>query len=137
MVAVSAVTLGRHAADFGVTLTLPLLDDRFVATLAALGGRDGWGSRTAAMHQIGSELLPPAVLGRSTKARFHEVYMGARSRRFAAEPDSAPGDPRLADLVDATRLRAEWASPVVDIRSALALQASWIAVRSDTNVRNV
>ena len=128
LLAMTIATLTTHAHDQGAELSLPLLAPRFRATLAAVGGRHGWADRSALTAAIAGGRLPEELTGRPTKAVFHEVYWGARSRRLAREWD---GRSPAAELVDGERLRRAWLAPVPDYRSALLPPASITAPKSD------
>jgi asparagine synthase (glutamine-hydrolysing) len=52
----------------------PFLDARFLGAVARAGGRVGFGERTRAMRSLFGEPLPAALLERSTKASFNEVF---------------------------------------------------------------
>lgn len=128
LLAMTIATLTTHARDQGAELSLPLLTPRFRATLAELGGRHGWADRSAVTAAIANGQLPELLTRRPTKAVFHEVYWGARSRRFAREWD---GRSPAAELVDGERLRREWLAGIPDYRSALLLQASIVVHEAD------
>jgi hypothetical protein len=116
-------TLGLLADDAGASVAHPLIDPRFVATLARVGGRTGFGDRTAAMRALFAAALPPGSLERASKARFDQVFWREPSRRFAESWEGSGVD---ADLVDPTALRREWLEPAPDHRSAMLLQSAWL-----------
>ena len=115
------------AAAAGTQLVEPLLDPRFVASLAQHGTRHGYATRDAAMRTLFGGLLPEAVLSRSAKARFTRAFWGAKARSFA---EVWEGETWFADLADPERLRGEWLREVPDFRSATALQAVWLDSQS-------
>jgi asparagine synthase (glutamine-hydrolysing) len=120
------------AADHGAVAHHPLLDRRFLATLARDGGRAGYGDRSATMQCLFSDLLPQDVLRRRTKAEFSAVFWGPRARAFAADWDGRGLDD---ELIDAEALRREWLSETPLFGSALPLQDAWLqaqrAIASD------
>jgi asparagine synthase (glutamine-hydrolysing) len=111
-----------HASDHRVDA--PLLDPGFVGALARAGGHGGWGGRTAIMNALARDLLPPNVVGRTSKAYFNRVFFGDESRAFAA---AWSGQGLDYTLVDPESLRREWLSEVPDFRTALLLQSAWLA----------
>jgi asparagine synthase (glutamine-hydrolysing) len=111
-----------HASDHRVDA--PLLDPGFVGALARAGGHGGWGGRTAIMNALARDLLPPNVVGRTSKAYFNRVFFGDESRAFAA---AWSGQGLDDTLVDPESLRREWLSEVPDFRTALLLQSAWLA----------
>lgn len=113
-------TVGEH---YGVTVVDPLLDPRFVAAFGRSGGVAGYPGRTAAMRALFADVLPAAVLQRTTKAMFNRAFMGEPTRRFARSWDGSGVD---ATAVDPDRLRAEWLSNRPSALSGLLLQAAWL-----------
>jgi asparagine synthase (glutamine-hydrolysing) len=121
-------SLGAVASDAGARISHPLLDPDFLATIAVAGGRTGYRSRTTALPGLFPGLLPPAHERRLEKAGFDEVFWGRESREFAQSWDGVSGLPE--GLVDPARLREEWLKPLPDARSALLLQAAWLAAET-------
>jgi asparagine synthase (glutamine-hydrolysing) len=112
------------ARERGADLVSPLLDPRFVDALATWGGVLGGGDRTAVLRRLGPDLLPDAVLARTSKAAFNTCYMAAHTRRFAESWDGTGVD---EDLVDGEQLRRAWlADWPVPLTGAL-LQQAWLA----------
>lgn len=120
-------SLDLLAADHGVRTRHPLLDRRFLATLAAEGGRAGYGNRGATLRALFGDLLPVDVLYRRGKAEFSSVLWGPRTRAFAAQWDGRGLDD---ELVDVDALRREWAREAPLFGSALLLHDAWLAARS-------
>lgn len=117
-------SLSLLARDADAVIEHPLLDPRFLASLARAGGRTGFGGRTEIMRELCGDLLPEDVLARSDKAVFHEVFWGPHFRDFATRWRGAGIDRRL---VDEGALRAEWDGEVPIAASALLLQSAWLA----------
>lgn len=117
-------TLARLSQDEDATYAAPLLEPAFVASVAAAGGHIGIGDRSAAMASIFGEVLPRAVLSRSTKASFGGIFWGPESRTFARSWTGEGLDP---GLVDGERLRAAWLTDVPVYGAALPLHAAWLA----------
>jgi len=110
-------------AELGVKVVDPLLDPRFVAAFGRSGGWAGYPGRTAAMRALFADVLPAAVLQRTSKAMFNRAFMGEPTRRFARSWDGSGVD---ATAVDPDRLRAEWLSNRPSALSGLLLQAAWL-----------
>lgn len=116
--------LQRIADGRSVELVHPLADEPFVRRFAADGGWLGVRTRTAAMHLLFADLLPDALLRRSSKASFGGAVFGPQSRDFAHRWDGAGVDPAL---VDAGRLKAEWLSDRPSPMSLGLLQQAFVA----------
>ncbi len=112
------------AAEYDIRATDPLLDRRFVAALARAGGRGGFLGRTATMHALFSDVLPPAVLGRTSKASFNHAHAGAATREFARTWDGSGVD---EELVDVDRLRSVWLSDEPTMATGVLLHGAWLA----------
>jgi asparagine synthase (glutamine-hydrolysing) len=117
-------TLERFAETEGARFAAPLLNPRFLAALGRFGGHASLGDRMESLTAVFDGILPPAVLGRSTKAAFGTVFWGPESRRFAEQWTGA-GIP--AHLIDPESLRAAWLRDVPVYAAALPLQAAWLA----------
>jgi hypothetical protein len=111
------------AAEHGVSVVDPLLDPRFLAALAQLGGHLGFAGRTQAVRTLFGDVLPTSVVERGTKASFNRAFLGRSTREFAQEWDGSGVDGRL---VDAARLREEWLSERPSAISSVLLQAAWL-----------
>ncbi|CAN5649319.1 hypothetical protein BH20ACT23_BH20ACT23_14510 [soil metagenome] len=115
------------AAAENVSLGHPLLDPRWLAALARVGGRTGAGDRTRWMRALFADILPARVVARSSKAVFTHALWGEPSRAFAKTWSGAGVD---TELVDVATLRATWTNPVPDFRSACLLQRAWALTSS-------
>ena len=112
-----------YAAERAALVAHPLATSSFAAALARAGGRLGFGDRTATMRALCGDLLPEALLARSSKATFGEVFWGDHARRFAERWDGSGVD---GETVDPDALRRAWLAPSPDARAALLLQAAWL-----------
>ena len=111
------------ADEHDVVVRNPLQDERFLRALAGAGGRWGFAGRTDLMRFLFADLLPDALVRRSTKAHFGAVRWGAAERDFACRWD---GDGVSESLLEPEALRAEWLSDRPSGATALALQAAWL-----------
>jgi asparagine synthase (glutamine-hydrolysing) len=121
---VTTATIGMLAEDADVAVAHPLASPRFVAALAAAGGRGGLGARTSLTRLLFGDLLPKETIERRGKAFYHFAHFRDESRRFAQRWRGEGIDP---DLVDHEALRAAWLGRIPDGRSGLLLQAAWLA----------
>ncbi|MFC7494563.1 MULTISPECIES: asparagine synthase-related protein [unclassified Nocardioides] len=112
------------AAEFGITAHDPLIDAGFLAALARAGGVGGFLGRTSVMRALFSDVLPPEVVARQTKAAFNLVNRGEATTEFARSWDGSGVD---HDLVDAERLREVWLSDRPTMATGLLLQQAWMA----------
>ncbi|GAA3706933.1 hypothetical protein GCM10022204_26030 [Microlunatus aurantiacus] len=112
------------AAEYGIKASDPLLDHRFVSTLARDGGALGFTSRTATMRFLFADTLPAAVLSRPTKARFNHAHAAEATRGFARDWDGTGVDP---NLVDVDRLRDVWLSDQPTMATGMLLHAAWLS----------
>lgn len=112
------------ALDHDVVSTSPLLDDRVIDALAKHGGRMGKGNRADVLRAMVGDLLPEAVISRTSKAEFTEAYTSERTRAFARAWDGSGVD---SELVDPELLRDEWLSDAPSSGTDCLLQAAWLA----------
>ena len=122
-----AATLRRLADAAGAAVVSPLLEPRFVAAVARVGGRLGYGDRRATIAALFGDVLPPALLGRRDKAIFDEVFWGETTRMLTRSWGGAAVDARL---VDRDALQAEWSTGEPNIRTALLVQQVWLKTRA-------
>jgi asparagine synthase (glutamine-hydrolysing) len=125
-VVVATASLGLVAGDAGSLLIHPLLDRRFLASLARAGGATGCGNRASLMSALFADVLPHEVLTRRGKAVFDEPMWGPQSDRFIAGWEGSGVDPTLVDI---DVLKEAWTRPALrrDARTATLLQAAWVA----------
>jgi asparagine synthase (glutamine-hydrolysing) len=112
------------AEPYDVDVVSPLIELDFVRAMSDDGGLFGRGDRTAVMRLLASDLLPDAVLSRTTKASFGGTYWGWQTREFA-EAWSGRGVDN--DLVDPDVLRKLWRSGDHNPLSSALIQAAWLA----------
>jgi asparagine synthase (glutamine-hydrolysing) len=112
------------AQPHGVEQSSPLLHPEVVHALARLGGRLGRGDRTAILRSLVADLLPDAVLARTSKASFGGAFWSRHARSFAARWNGEGVD---ADLVDADELRRWWLSGRTSALTSALLQQAWLA----------
>lgn len=102
----------------------PFDDETFFSALEAAGGFWGFGGRTEMMRFLFSDLLPDAILSRTTKAAFNETRWTPVEREFAAAWTGSGVD---EGLVDPERLRNEWLNDSPSPLSSVSLHAAWLA----------
>ncbi len=124
---VGAQHLTVIAHDSGVTVHHPMIDDGVVASISSLGRRERFRTRTEGMQLLAAGLLPPAVLSRSSKARFDGAFWHRHSRALVARWQGEGVD---TDVVDLERLRAEWTSSDPNPRTFTLLQFVFLAVEA-------
>lgn len=112
------------AATFGARFVHPFLRSNFVDAIARHGGSLGYAGRTAAMRELFGDLLPDAVLSRSTKAAFNTTFHGPATRAFAQRWNGAGVDPAV---VDVEVLRSSWLAERVHPGTTALLQTAWLA----------
>jgi hypothetical protein len=117
-------TMRTMGADIGTTYVQVFAEPELVASVAATGGFWGWTGRTATMRALFSDLLPPQVLSRRTKAQFERAVFTGYSREFAR---TWSGDGVDQDLVDPEALRDVWLSDTPHAPSMSLLQQAWLA----------
>jgi asparagine synthetase B (glutamine-hydrolysing) len=108
----------------GVEFTSPLLDPDVVRALAHDGGTLGRGDRTAVLRRLVPDLLPDALLARTSKATFGGAFMARHTRAFAEGWNGEGLDP---ELVEPEVLRASWLGDERNALTAALLQAAWLA----------
>jgi asparagine synthase (glutamine-hydrolysing) len=119
-------SLALLARPQDVHVVHPFLDERFLATLAAGGGRAGYGTRGQAMGAILGDLLPSELFERRTKGEFGRALWGEQARAFAAGWDGRGVD---RELIDPEALALAWKAENPPLAAATLLQAAWLAAR--------
>lgn len=112
------------AAELGLSMHHPLGAPGFVRALAADGGARGYRGRTDVFRRLGADLLPDAILARTSKAWFNGTRWGDRERDFAAGWAGAGVDP---ELIDTAALRREWAADSPRPAARFLVQVAWLA----------
>jgi asparagine synthase (glutamine-hydrolysing) len=107
-----------------VAVRCPLLEPEVVHALARDGGALGRGDRTTVLRALVADVLPDAVLARTTKAEFGGAYMAGHTRSFA---ETWSGDGVDHALVDADELRRLWRTEDRIAPTAALLQSAWLA----------
>ena len=120
--------LALVGAAFDTRMIHPLAHPRFLASVAAFGGRLGYASRTQAMEALFDDLLPPAVLSRPTKAYFRRTFWGPDAISFAGGWDGFGIDPGVARV---NMLRTLWRRDDPPAGSMLAFQSAWLASQDE------
>lgn len=115
--------LDTFAQDCGVRLMEPFYDPRFIRAMGRAAPHDGYVNRTAALDAQFSDILPPEVLRRGTKAVFTEVAWGPGARAFGGSWDGRGVDEAI---VDPERLAEEWAKERPNARSLGSLHHAWL-----------
>jgi hypothetical protein len=108
----------------GATIAHPLLDPRFLASLARAGGALGFGDVNRLIHAQFGSLLPAEVAARRDKVGFDEVFWGTHSREFMT---TWAGRPVPIEFVDEHGLLETWQAPAPHAASSAVLQALWLA----------
>jgi asparagine synthase (glutamine-hydrolysing) len=112
------------AAQQNVRHVSPLLDPVVARAVATQAGRLGFRDRADGLRTICGDLLPPAILARTTKAEFNATFFNRHTRAFAETWSGAGVDP---EQVDIEVLREIWRSASGYALSACLLQAAWLA----------
>lgn len=115
-----AVQLVSAAHD--VLTVQPLMEPRFLSSLARHGGAWGLGTRSEALRSLFGSLLPEPVLTRTSKAVFTRPYWGGDAKEFARTWN---GSGLPDELVDSEAVRDIWLSERPEFRTNLLLHAAW------------
>lgn len=122
--AVATHSLQLLAVAAGARAAHPMVDERFLRSLALHRRRIGYASRQEAMQDLFGKSLPAEVLRRRTKAEFTAPLWGEETRAWAG---AWSGDGVDTDLIDTEILRDAWASTFPPLASATVLQATWLS----------
>ena len=117
-------TVQTLAAELDVHYVQAFAEPSVVAAVATTAGFPGWTGRTATMRALFGDLLPRAVLERSTKAVFTRAVFTERTREFARSWTGAGVDD---ELVDPEALRAIWLSDDPHAPTMGLLHQAWLA----------
>jgi asparagine synthase (glutamine-hydrolysing) len=115
-------TMSAVVASYEVGVVHPFTDPGVLVAAASAHPRSGFPSRTEGMREVFGDILPGAVLSRSSKARFNGPLFGTFSRQFARswQGEGSDGLP-----IDRAALKRTWATEPVDARSLPLLQGLW------------
>lgn len=130
-VGTAALAMLGRADD--VELAHPFLSEEFAAALAALPAAARFGGRRGAMDALFGDVLPEALRGRSTKASFDGAFWHDHSRELVGRWNGEGVD---QSLVDAERLREEWARDTPDPRTYTLLQSVKLALDLPRSTRD-
>jgi len=103
-------SLDAVAVTYGVRAATPLASAGFVTAFAGEIGPAGPVSRRANMRLLSEDLLPAALIERSTKASFDALVWGPAFEKFVETWDPGTLSPEVAALVDVDALLAAWRS---------------------------
>ena len=121
---VGAASLGLLARDTDTLILHPLQAPLFWNAVAAAWGPHGFADRTEGVRRLFGDLLPEAIVTRSSKTTFDKVFWTERARSFARGWDGS-GVP--LQWVDARALARHWAGSHPIVPSSFLLQAAWLA----------
>lgn len=125
------LALSRRSFDMlerrhDVRVDLPLLDERFLACLAAEWDPYRHVNRATTYRAIVGDLLPASVLERTSKAEFSQVFWDEETKeRCRGLASVLGGDTALAALVDSGRLDAMWQHHPAPNGTELLAQRAW------------
>lgn len=119
------------AGDFEADICHPLLDRRFLSSIAAWGGVWGRGTRTDLMRELFGDLLPSGVIERTSKADFTSAFWSGEARDFI---DRWDGRGLPENLIDIDQLHRTWSENEPDARTGLLLQAAWLSTQTGRQV---
>jgi hypothetical protein len=115
-IAASLACIGR---DDDVEVISPFLDPDVMAALASDGGWAGFVDRADALARFVGDLLPRAILERTSKALFTRALRSEATTMLVGEWNGEGVD---SSLVDVEQLRTVWQSEAPDARASLLLQ---------------
>lgn len=110
-------------SPYDVKIFHPLGDRRFLRALAATGGIPGYGRRADLVRRLFGDVLPEALVTRSSKATFTRQVFSSPSVAFAR---IWSGCGLSEELVRPEWLRASWLSRERNTFTALLLQQAWL-----------
>ncbi|HEY1316414.1 MAG TPA: hypothetical protein VGF10_04305 [Gaiella sp.] len=120
-------SLDALGAAAGARFLMPLRDDRYVAAVAAAGGRRGFGDRSTTAERLAGSVLPVELLQRSDGAGDRYATVGDATRAFL---DTWSGAGLDSEVVDVAVLRDTWSSGDVPYASTMLLQAAFATERA-------
>lgn len=119
-----------RAAD--VAVGHPFVGPVFLVAMQRLGGIGGFPGRTSVTRELFGDLIPEAVISRTSKAVFDRAVRSDPSRHFATTWDGGglehlPVRPEV--------LREMWLSPEPCFPTFLLLQTAWLATEGSADHR--
>lgn len=118
---------GLLAQGSDVEAWSPLLHPEVVHAISREGRFLGVGDRTSALRSLVPDLLPDAVLARTTKAEFRGAFNARHTIDFA---QSWSGTGLDEEMVDIDELRRMWLSGRGTALTAALLQTAWLSEHS-------
>jgi hypothetical protein len=131
--ALAVDAMHRIAGGFGMTIEHPLLDHGVVEALARQRGFTGGTSRSEITRLAFAELLPPALIERTTKASFSEVFWTDLARTTWRD---LPLDRIDQNLVDVDRLAEEWSTGRATSPTATSWRNTWPGLAAEQTSPN-
>jgi asparagine synthase (glutamine-hydrolysing) len=104
----------------------PFVEPELLGALGEDGRFAGLGPRRELLTALLGDLLPDALLARTTKGRFSLPLWTATARAFAA---AWSGHGLDTSLVDPAAVRAAWLADAPPVMTTTMLQAAWLADR--------
>ncbi|HUA02602.1 MAG TPA: asparagine synthase-related protein [Solirubrobacteraceae bacterium] len=121
---VAVRSLDLIAGDTSTRVVHPLLSPPFWTAVGTVAPTAGFASRTDGVRSLFGDLLPPAIIDRTSKANFGAIFWTDHAREFARGWDGS-GVPE--EWVDARELGRHWSSDRPCLPSSTLLQAAWLA----------
>jgi hypothetical protein len=121
---VAARSLDVLARDTQTLLIHPLLSPQFWSAVETAAMPIGFATRSEGVRRLFGDLLPPALIERTTKANFDAIFWTKRARAFAGAWD---GSGVSSSWVDTRELARHWAGSKPSLPSSSLLQAAWLA----------
>lgn len=126
---VIGASLAKLARDVDVVVDHPLQGAAFISAVLGRVGATGYRTRVDAMRDLFSDLLPPEVVERRSKASFDRAFWTEPARAFVRSWTGAgiDHDLVLVDVLDELWKSDDPPNPL----TWLLLQHAWLAARSD------
>ena len=117
-------SLSLIADDTHTLMLHPLLAPQFWRAVRGAAAPVGFATRAEGVGNLFGDLLPQALIERSSKANFGQAFWSQRAREFARDWGGT-GVPH--EWVDTRELAREWASATPYLPASTLLQAAWLA----------
>lgn len=121
---VGTASLDLLARDTDTRIVHPLLSEPFWSGVAVAARPTGFPRRADCVRRLFGDLLPQAVIERTSKAAFDEIFWTDRTRAFARSWDGT-GVPHA--WVDPEALARHWCQERPVAASSVLLQSAWLA----------